>query len=90
MGSSRQARSYSWLGEASHFFYILCFHRQKGVFITIIEKIISFMCYFQKESDNFTKCQPKQVVFAYKCALRGKKTPKHTFHSLHLSISNNR
>gem|GEM_PF-819745 len=48
------------------------------------------MCYFQKESDNFTKCQPKQVVFAYKCALRGKKTPKHTFHSLHLSISNNR
>jgi len=50
MGSSRQARSYSWLGEASHFFYILCFHRQKGVFITIIEKIISFVYYFQKKA----------------------------------------
>ena len=76
MGSSRQARSYSWLGEASHFFYILCFHRQKGVFITIIEKIISFVYYFQKESDNFTKCQPKQVIFAYKCASRGVENAK--------------
>lgn len=67
---SRQARSYSWLGEASHFFYILCFYRQKGVFITIIEKIISFVCYFQKESDNFTKCQPNRW-FSYTNAHHG-------------------
>lgn len=50
MGSSRQVRSYSWLGEASHFFYILCFHRQKDTTITIIEKKFHLCVIFKKKA----------------------------------------
>lgn len=76
MGSSRQARSYSWLGEASHFFYILYFHRQKGVFITIIEKIISFVYYFQKRKRQLYKMSAKTGDFRIQMRITGVENAK--------------
>lgn len=76
MGSNRQARSYSWLGEASHFFYILCFHRQKRrIYNNYREN--NFICVlFPKRKRQLYKMSAKTGGFRIQMRITGQENTK--------------